>query len=66
MPSAKAPANPATEPASPYGQSIGGGQLTWIGKIVSLDEWRTLTEWDRHGSTGKMWNGLTQQWEAKP
>ena len=29
-----------------------------------MDEWHALSEWDRHGSTGKMWNGITRQWEA--
>lgn len=49
--------------ASPYGQGCGGGQRTWTGKIVSLDAWRDLSEWEKHGSTGKMWNGETQRWE---
>ena len=54
-----------SDKASPYGRAVGGGQLTWTGKVVSLDAWRALSEWERHGSTGKMWNGLTQQWEPK-
>lgn len=57
---------PRTDEASPYGRGVGGGQLTWTGKVVSLADWRNLNEWERHGSTGKMWNGLTQSWEAKP
>ena len=48
---------------SPYGHAVGGSPKTWTGKIVSLAEWRELSEWDKHGSTGKMWNGLTQKWE---
>lgn len=54
------------ENASPCGQTVGGRQCTWTGKVVSLAEWRNLSEWERHGSTGKVWNGLTQQWETKP
>ena len=49
--------------ASPYGQTIGGRQLTWTGKVVSLADWRTLSEWERHGSTGRVWDGKTQQWK---
>lgn len=52
--------------ASPYGTGCGGLLRTWTGKIVSLDDWRNLTEWERHGSTGKMWNGLTRRWEDNP
>ena len=50
----------------PHGQSIGGNPKTWTGKVVSLADWRNLSDWERDGSAGKMWNGLTQQWEAKP
>lgn len=49
-----------------HGKSFTGNPRTWTGKVVSLDAWRNLNEWERHGSTGKMWNGLTQQWEPKP
>lgn len=48
---------------SPYGKTRSGRQLTWTGKVVSLADWRNLSEWERHGSTGKVWNGLTQKWE---
>ena len=57
---------PNAPDASPYGQTFTGLQRTWTGKVVSLDEWRRLSNWDRHGSTGRMWYGLTQQWEAIP
>jgi len=64
--SAKTPEKPPVVDApSPYGQTFGGRQRTWTGKIVSLDEWRRATDWERHGSTDKLWNGLTRQWEAK-
>jgi len=48
----------------PHGRcKITGKPQTWTGKVVSLAEWRALSDWDRHGSTGKLWNGLTRQWE---
>ncbi len=62
-PSAKPPDNPCDYP---YGRAVAGGPKTWTGKVVSLDAWRDLSEWERHGSTGKQWNGLTRQWEPKP
>lgn len=43
--------------SSPYGHTASGRQLTWTGKIVSLDAWRDLSEWERHGSTGKFGTG---------
>ena len=49
----------------PHGQSCGGRPKTWTGKVISMDEGRHLSDWDRHGSTGKSWNGQTRQWEAK-
>ena len=48
-----------------HGFAINGHPKTWTGKIVSMNEWRQLSEWEKHGSTGKHWNGLKQQWEAK-
>lgn len=50
----------------PHGQGTFGRPRTWSGKIVSLSEWRAMTEWERHGNTGKAWNGLTQKWEPIP
>ncbi|UAB89710.1 hypothetical protein I5192_03230 [Ruegeria sp. SCSIO 43209] len=42
---------------------VGGRPVTWTGKVVSLDDWRNLTGWERHGPNGRLWNGKTQQWE---
>ena len=47
----------------PHGISVGGHPLTWTGRVVNLDEWRRLSDWERHGPRGKQWNGLTGQWE---
>ena len=49
--------------AFPYGFAAGGIPRTWTGEVVQLAEWRDLSAWERHGSTGKMWNGRTGQWE---
>jgi len=45
-----------------HGVSVAGYPLTWTGRVVSLDEWRRLTAWERHGPDGRMWNGLSGQW----
>jgi hypothetical protein len=38
-----------TKPVSSYGESLGGRLLTWTGRVVSLDAWRKLSEWEKHG-----------------
>ncbi len=53
-----------SEATSPHGVSPGGRPLTYTGKVVSLDAWRQLSEWERHGPDGKHWNGQSQQWEG--
>ncbi|MEZ5676465.1 MAG: hypothetical protein R3D81_14950 [Thalassovita sp.] len=58
-PSAPAPSRDADTP--PLTDT--GRVKTWTGKIVSLDDWRNMSDWERHGSTGKLWNGITRQWE---
>jgi len=47
-----------------HGVSLTGQPLTWTGHIVSLDAWRILTEWEKHGPNGRHWNGITKQWEG--
>lgn len=47
-----------------FGRSAAGFPLTWTGRpIRTLEAWLELSEWDRAGSTGKVWNGITQAWE---
>ena len=46
-----------------HGTTFDGTPKTWTGKIVSLDAWRQLSEWEKHGPGGRMWNGVTRQWE---
>ena len=48
-----------------YGFTLNGYPKTWTGNIVSLDACRQAPEWEKHGSTGRIWNGLTQEWEPK-
>ena len=53
------------EPARRPGTLTDSGRvLTWTGRVVSLDEWRRLSTWDRHGPDGRHWNGQTRKWEA--
>lgn len=53
-------AAPADDPPRAY--SIAGRPLTWTGRIVSLDEWRTLSEWDRHAPDGRLFCGACREW----
>lgn len=46
----------------PYGFAIGGWPKTWTGKVVSRKDWANLSDWERHGSTGKVFCGLTKKW----
>jgi hypothetical protein len=58
--------NPEPQPNAeifPHGTSFRGKPKTWTGGIVSLDAWRSLTEWEKHGPNGRHWNGITQTWE---
>ncbi len=52
-----------TRETFPHGLSCAGLPLTWTGCILSLDEWRRLSEWERDGPRGRLWNGTTKQWE---
>src|SRR6056297_3525872 len=47
-----------TEPA-PHGLSAGGRPLTWTGRVVSLDEWRGLSGWQRHEPGARCWCGAS-------
>jgi len=48
----------------PHGLSVTGQPKTWTGRIVSLDEWRRLTEWEKHGQNGRHWCGVTRAWTS--
>ncbi|WP_133176027.1 hypothetical protein [Yoonia sediminilitoris] len=45
-----------------HGFAISGHPKTWTGQIVSLDEWRKLTAWQKHGADGQLWCGVCKSW----
>lgn len=47
-----------------HGFAINRHPKTWTGNIVSLDAWRQLSEWEKHGPDGRQWNGSTKTWEV--
>jgi hypothetical protein len=57
-PSAPAPSRDADTP--PLTDT--GRVKTWTGKIVSLDDWRNMSEWERHGPKGRIWCGIHREW----
>ena len=48
-----------------HGFAVNGYPKTWTGKVVSLEAWRELSEWDRYGPDGRVWCGMTQKWRRK-
>lgn len=53
----------AAEKCSPYhGFGVAGRVKTWTGKVVSISDWQSLSEWGRHGPGGKVWDGNARQW----
>ena len=56
---------PVPEDAFRHGRDINGNPKTWTGRIVSFAVWRELSDWDKHGSTGQVWNGRRQAWEPE-
>lgn len=55
-------ATPSASEINPQAETAGGRVATWTGRVVSLDEWRRLTEWERHGPNGRQWCGITSTW----
>jgi hypothetical protein len=47
-----------------HGFASNGYPQTWTGNIVSLAEWRGLTEWQKHGPDGRKWCGVCRIWTA--
>lgn len=59
-----APPQPAEMDPAPLPDPTRAGRVcTWTGRVVSLDGWRKLSAWDRHGPNGRQWNGQTASWE---
>ncbi len=42
-----------------------GRVKTFTGKIVSLEEWRNLPEWEQRGPNGRLWCGICREWVAE-
>ena len=55
---------PAPDETCPHGCDLNGNPKTWMGRSVTPAVWSTLTDWERDGSTGQMWNGLSRSWET--
>lgn len=50
------------EVARPCASPSASDPRTWTGRIVSLDAWRRLSDWERHGPNGRHWCGLCREW----
>lgn len=48
----------------PHGQDAWGRPRTWTGAVLSLEAWRDLTEWERHGPAGRLFCGICRTWET--
>ncbi len=46
-----------------HGRSVAGSLRTWTGRVVSLDEWRSMSAWDRHGPDGRVFCGIAREWK---
>ena len=44
--------------------SVTGRPMTWTGRVVSLDAWRRLSAWERHGPDGRLFCGICRAWVA--
>ena len=51
--------------AKPDEETVGGRAVTWTGRVVSLDDWRNLTAWDRKGPDGRHWCGISKAWRGE-
>lgn len=56
------PSRPEAPDAFTHGRSPGGRPLTWTGRVVSLETWRSLSEAERHGPRGLVWCGIRRAW----
>lgn len=48
-----------------HGFAVNDNPKTWTGNVVSLDDWRGLSEWQRHGPNGRMWCGVCRTWVSQ-
>lgn len=64
---AAVPSHPAHHPeAFPNGVCrFTGRPRTWTGKVVSLEDWRRLSDWEREGPAGRLFCGICRAWVAQ-
>lgn len=58
-------ASVATPKTFPHGVSVAGNPLTWTGRVVSLDQYRRLSDWEKNGPNGRHWCGITRNWNGR-
>jgi hypothetical protein len=65
-PRPKPQAAPPDAAGFPHGTACDMGLYprTWTGRVVSLQAWRELTDWEKHGPRGGHWNAATGEWEG--
>lgn len=61
------PARPTHDPETfPNGVCrFTGRPRTWTGKVVSLEDWRRLSDWEREGPAGRLFCGICRAWVAQ-
>ena len=47
------------------GYTLLGRRLTWSGRVVSEEDWNDLTEWEKFGPNGRVFDGIKREW-VKP
>lgn len=57
---------PCTRAEFPHGIGIGGLPRTWTGRVVGWRDWPVLSEWDKNGPDGRIWDGIAQAWVYPP
>jgi hypothetical protein len=55
------PCGPPTDDMR-HGFAVNGCPKTWTGNVVSLEEWRGLSHWQKHGPDGRIWCGICRAW----
>lgn len=58
------PPEPSRQDGEPFrhGHGPDGRSRTWTGRIVNLDDWRRLSDWERHGPDGRLFCGICRAW----
>lgn len=61
-PPAPQPVQMQTDQKAGHGASVSERHLTWTGRVVSLEDWSLLRDWERHGPNGRHWCGIARKW----